>query len=58
MHIRDCAACRALLHARKQESHVLAAALIEANEFMPARLLSTRGWGVPQSSSCTVSGHG
>ena len=58
MHIRDCAACLALLHARKQESHVLAASLTEDNKSMPAGLLGTRGWGVPQSFRGAVSGHG
>jgi cytoskeletal protein CcmA (bactofilin family) len=46
-HISECAACRALLQALERESHVLAAALTEDNEAMPARLLSARGWGVP-----------
>src|ERR1700730_7865856 len=47
VHIGECAACRALLHALERESHVLSAALTEDNEAMPARLLSPRGWGVP-----------
>jgi anti-sigma factor RsiW len=46
-HINGCAACRALLQALERESRVLAAALIEDNEAMPARLLSARGWGLP-----------
>jgi anti-sigma factor RsiW len=46
-HINECAACRTLLHALERESSVLAAALTEDNEPMPARLLSTRAWGVP-----------
>jgi anti-sigma factor RsiW len=45
-HIHECAACRTLLQALERESRVLAAALAEDNEAMPARLLSTRGWGV------------
>jgi cytoskeletal protein CcmA (bactofilin family) len=47
LHIGECPACRALLHALERESHVLSAALTEDNEPMPARLLSARGWGVP-----------
>jgi hypothetical protein len=47
VHAGECAQCRALLHALERESRVLAAALTEDNEPMPARLLSTRGWGVP-----------
>jgi anti-sigma factor RsiW len=47
LHIGECPACRALLHALERESYVLSAALTEDNEPMPARLLSTRGWGVP-----------
>src|SRR5258708_19843858 len=47
LHIGECTACRALLHALERESHVLFAALTEDNEPMPARLLSTRSWGVP-----------
>jgi anti-sigma factor RsiW len=47
LHISECAACRDLLHALERESHALAAALTEDNEPMPARLLTTRGWGVP-----------
>jgi len=58
VHIRDCAACRNLLHALKRESHALAEALTEDNESMPARLLSARGWGVAQLSRGAVSGHG
>jgi hypothetical protein len=50
VHIKDCAACRTLLHALDRESHLLTAALTEDNESMPTRLLSTRGWGVAQSS--------
>jgi anti-sigma factor RsiW len=46
-HINECAACRALLQALERESLVLAAALTEDNEPMPARLLSSRGWGAP-----------
>jgi anti-sigma factor RsiW len=46
-HISECAACQTLLHALERESRVLATALTEDNEAMPARLLSTRGWGVP-----------
>ena len=47
LHIGECAACRALLHALQHESRVLATALTEDNESMPARLLSPRSWGVP-----------
>jgi cytoskeletal protein CcmA (bactofilin family) len=47
LHIGECDACRALLRALERESRVLAAALTEDNEPMPARLLSTRGWGMP-----------
>src|SRR5260370_39115827 len=47
LHIGECTACRALLHALERESHVLFAALTEDNEPMPARLLSTRSWGIP-----------
>jgi hypothetical protein len=47
LHIGECDTCRTLLHALERESHVLAAALTEDNEPMPARLLSTRSWGVP-----------
>jgi len=46
-HTKECAACRSLLNALKRESHVLAAALTEDNEPMPARLLSPSGWGMP-----------
>ena len=47
LHAGECADCRTLLHALERESHVLSAALTEDNEAMPARLLSTRSWGVP-----------
>ena len=47
LHVGECAECRTLLHALERESHVLSAALTEDNEAMPARLLSTRSWGVP-----------
>ena len=47
LHLGECAACRTLLHALERESRVLSAALTEDNEAMPARLLSTRSWGVP-----------
>ena len=47
LHAGECAECRTLLHALERESHVLSAALTEDNEAMPARLLSTRSWGVP-----------
>ena len=46
-HAGECAQCRTLLHALERESRVLAAALTEENEPLPARLLSTRSWGVP-----------
>ena len=47
VHAGECAQCRALLHALEHESRVLAAALTEENEPMPARLLSMRGSGAP-----------
>jgi hypothetical protein len=47
LHVGECDACRTLLHALERESHVLSEALTEDNEAMPARLLSTRSWGVP-----------
>jgi hypothetical protein len=47
LHIGECAACRALFHALERESRVLATALTEDIESMPARLLSPRSWGVP-----------
>src|SRR5258708_8763667 len=47
LHIGECPACGALLHALDRESRVLSAALTEDNEPMPARLLTTRGWGAP-----------
>jgi anti-sigma factor RsiW len=46
-HIGECASCRTLLHALKNESHLLTTALTEENESMPARLLSARGWSMP-----------
>ena len=47
VHLGECEACRTLLNALERESLVLSAALTEDNEAMPARLLSTRSWGVP-----------
>ena len=46
-HIEECAACRTLLHALESESHLLAAALTEESESMPARLLGSRSWSMP-----------
>ena len=46
-HIAECASCRTLLHALERESHLLAAALTEENEAMPARLLSPHSWSIP-----------
>jgi cytoskeletal protein CcmA (bactofilin family) len=47
LHVSECDECRTLLHALERESHVLAAALTEDNEAMPARLLNPGGWGMP-----------
>jgi len=47
LHVGECGECSTLLRALERESHVLSAALTEDNEAMPARLLSTRSWGVP-----------
>ena len=46
-HAAQCAPCRDLLHALERESQLLAGALTEDNEPMPARLLASRGWSLP-----------
>lgn len=47
IHAGECPACRDLLRVIERESRVLATALTEDNEPMPARLLGARSWGAP-----------
>ena len=46
-HTGECAPCRNLLRALERESQLLAGALTEENESMPARLLGTQTWSLP-----------
>jgi cytoskeletal protein CcmA (bactofilin family) len=46
-HAGECPACRDLLHALEHESQLLAGALTEEDESIPARLLVTQSWSFP-----------
>ncbi len=46
-HAGECAACRELLHALERESQMLAGALTEENEPVPAHLAGEQGWSLP-----------
>ncbi len=46
-HVEECASCRDLLHALERETALLASALTEDNEPIPARLFSTQTQRLP-----------
>ena len=46
-HVKECTACRDLLHALQHETALLSSAMVEDNEPMPARLLSEQGRSMP-----------
>jgi cytoskeletal protein CcmA (bactofilin family) len=45
-HVAGCSQCRAVLQTLQRETSLLAMALTEANESVPARLLATPGWRI------------
>jgi len=46
-HVRECAACRDLLHALQHETTLLSSALTEENESIPARLMGEQTRSLP-----------